>query len=165
MVIRRAGLPAVAALWMSAVQAGAVDEWNAGVGVTYQFDPTKSGYVAFAAWTPRRDRYELAAIRFATTQRRSTESVAEPNWVFQASRRWNWTPRPHLTTFVGFGLAYKSKTDDLNGSRLNFAEQLGCRFRIAADAPVLEVALRHISNGGFKRPNRGQDFVTVALVF
>jgi hypothetical protein len=153
----------MSALWLPGI--AAADNWSAGGGITYQFDPTKPGLLVMAAWTPWHGRYEFAATRFVTAQTRSTQTVAAPNWVFQASRRWSWRFAPHMTAFVGLGAAYKSQNDNLNGSHLNFTEQLGCRFRIAANAPMLEIALRHISNAGIVRPNRGEDFVTLTAVF
>jgi Lipid A 3-O-deacylase (PagL) len=67
--------------------------------------------------------------------------------------------------FFGLGGAYKTETDELNGSHLNFAEQLGVRFTRCAAGAGFELALRHMSNAGLKRPNKGQDFVTVIYVF
>ena len=156
-------LVASAALWFPGITVA--EEWSAGGGLTYQFDPTSSAYVVFGAWTPQADRYEFAAFRFLTSQKRAGELVAAPNWVFEASKRWRWTVSPRIHAFAGFGAAFKTKTDDVNGSRLNFAESLGCRFVLSAHLPVIEVALRHISNAGLKRPNRGEDFATIALVF
>ena len=63
------------------------------------------------------------------------------------------------------GAAYKTKTDDLNGSNWNFAEQLGWRFPQQANSGRVEFALRHVSNAGLKKPNRGEDFLTLAYVF
>jgi len=53
----------------------------------------------------------------------------------------------------------------LNGSHLNFTEQLGCRFTRSDVGPGFEIALRHMSNAGLKKPNKGEDYVTVLYVF
>jgi hypothetical protein len=60
-----------------------------------------------------------------------------------------------LDLFFDFGAAYKTKTDDLDGSNWNFAEQLGWRFPQQANGGRVEFVLRHVSNAGLKKPNRG----------
>jgi hypothetical protein len=70
-----------------------------------------------------------------------------------------------LYLFFGFGGAYKTETDDLNGSNWNFAEQLGWRFPPWANGGRVEFTLRHVSNAGLKKPTRGEDFLTLAYVF
>jgi hypothetical protein len=70
-----------------------------------------------------------------------------------------------MELFFGMGAAYKTKTDDLNGSNWNFAEQLGWRFPQQAHGGRVEFSIRHISNAGIKKPNRGEDFLTLAYVF
>jgi hypothetical protein len=140
-----------------------------GAGMTYQYDGSKGTDLVFAMWSTRDDRYELAAFRFLTPQTRLGCALAESNWVFEASRRWrlNWKSIDHsgLDLFFGFGAAYKTETDDLNGSNLNFAEQLGWRFPQQAHGGRVEFAIRHVSNAGLKKPNRGEDFLTLAYVF
>jgi Lipid A 3-O-deacylase (PagL) len=65
---------------------------------------------------------------------------------------------------VGLGASYKTQTDDLNSTHVNFAEQLTVRWRVSHSVR-LELAFRHWSNAGLRLPNRGQDFATLALVF
>jgi Lipid A 3-O-deacylase (PagL) len=140
-----------------------------GAGITYQYDGSKGTNLGVATWTSTEDHYELAAFRFLTAQTRLGDPLAEPNWVFEASRRWrlHWKliGDSGLDLFVGAGAAYKTKTDDLNGSNWNFAEQLGWRFPRRANGGRVEFAIRHVSNAGLKKPNRGEDFLTWAYVF
>jgi hypothetical protein len=140
-----------------------------GAGMTYQYDGSKGTDLSVATWTSSQDRYELAAFRFLTAQTRRGDPLAEPNWVFEASRRWrlhwNLIDRSGMDLFFGMGAAYKTKTDDLNGSNWNFAEQLGWRFPQQAHGGRVEFAIRHVSNAGLKKPNRGEDFLTLAYVF
>ena len=140
-----------------------------GAGTTYQYDGSKGTELGVASWTSSDDHYEFAAFRFLTPQRKRSDALAEPNWVLEASRRWrlHWRLIDHsgLDLFFGAGAAYKTKTDDLNGSNWNFAEQLGWRFPQQANGGRVEFALRHVSNAGLKKPNRGEDFLTLAYVF
>jgi hypothetical protein len=140
-----------------------------GGGMSVQYDGTSTSDVALATWTWDHDHYELAAFRFVSSQTRLGETLASPNWAFEVSRRWrlNWSliDRSGLQMFFGAGAAYKTETDELNGSRLNFAEQFGWRFPRQENGGQVEFALRHISNAGIKKPNRGQDFITLAYVF
>ena len=140
-----------------------------GSGMSVQYDGTSTTPLGVATWTWDNDRYELAAIRFLRAQTRIGETLAGPNWTFELSRRWrlNWSliDRSGLQLFFGAGAAYKTETDELNGSRLNFAEQLGWRFPRQENGGRVEFALRHISNAGLKKPNKGQDLVTLAYVF
>jgi hypothetical protein len=140
-----------------------------GAGMTYQYDGSKGTNLGVATWTSSEDHYEVAAFRFLTAQTKRGDPLAEPNWIFEASRRWrlHWKLIDHsgLDLFFGFGAAYITKTDDLNGSNWNFAEQLGWRFPQLANGGRVEFTLRHVSNAGLKKPNRGEDFLTLAYVF
>jgi hypothetical protein len=80
-------------------------------------------------------------------------------------RHWSLIDRSGLELFVGGGGAYKTETDELNGSRLNFAEQFGWRTPPDENGGRVEFAIRHTSNAGLKKPNKGQDFLTLAYVF
>jgi hypothetical protein len=138
-------------------------------GMTYQYDDSKGTNLAFGTWSTRDDRYELAAFRFLSPQTRRGCDLAEPNWVFEASRRWqlHWglIDRSGVELFIGLGAAYKNKTDSLDGSNWNFAEQLGWRFPKLASGHRLEFTIRHVSNAGLSKPNRGEDFLTLGYVF
>jgi hypothetical protein len=140
-----------------------------GGGMTYQYDGSKGTTLGLAAWSSLDDHYEWVAFRFLTPQTLRGCDLAEPNWVFEASRRWrmHWSliENSGVELFFGLGAAYKNKTDDLNGSNWNFAEQLGWRIPKQPSDHRLEFAIRHISNAGIKKPNRGEDFLTLAYVF
>ena len=140
-----------------------------GTGMSIQYDGTSPTSLGLATWTWREDHYELAAFRFLRAQTRLGGTLARPNWVFEASRRWRLNgsliDRSGLQLFVGAGAAYKNETDELNGSHLNFAEQLGWRFPRQENGGQVEFAIRHMSNAGLKKPNKGQDFLTLAYVF
>ena len=92
--------------------------WALGAGITYQYDGSKGTDLGVATWTSRQNHWELAAFRFLTAQTRRGDPLAEPNSVFEASRRWrlHWKLIEHsgLDLFFGAGVAYKTKTDDLN---------------------------------------------------
>src|ERR1700722_5249447 len=140
-----------------------------GTGVSVQYDGTSTTPLGVATWTWDYDHYELGAFRFLEAQTRIGGTLARPNWAFELSRRWrlNWSliDRSGLQLFVGGGAAYKNETDELNGSHLNFAEQLGWRFPRQGNGGQVEFAIRHISNAGLKKPNKGEDFLTLAYVF
>jgi hypothetical protein len=136
-----------------------------GAGMSIQYDGTTAATLGLASYTWRDDHYEMAACRFFRAQKRLGEPLADPNWVFEFSRRWQLLDRSGLRLFFGAGAAYKNKTDDLDGSHLNFAEQLGWRFPRQANGAQVEFAIRHVSNAGLKKPNKGQDFLTLAYVF
>lgn len=67
--------------------------------------------------------------------------------------------------FAGLGGAYKNDTDRIDGSHLNFAEQFGWRAPRMTNGRRIEFAIRHVSNAGLRKPNKGQDFLTIAYVF
>jgi hypothetical protein len=136
-----------------------------GDGITYQYDGTKAASLALASYTWDDDRYELGAFRFLTGQIRKNNLLAGPNWIFEGSRRFTLIERSGVTVFAGLGGAYKNDTDRIDGSHLNFAEQLGWRTPRVANGGQIEFAIRHVSNAGLKKPNKGQDFVTVAYIF
>jgi Lipid A 3-O-deacylase (PagL) len=71
--------------------------------------------------------------------------------------------RGPVHAFFGFGLAAKNESDQLSVTRLDFASQLGLRFRMPGDRVVAELAVRHWSNGGIRLPNHGQDFATLTV--
>jgi len=59
-----------------------------GAGMTYQYDGSKGTTLGLATYTWHDDHYELAAIRFFSAQTRRGGTLADPNWVFEFSRRW-----------------------------------------------------------------------------
>src|SRR5258708_32417535 len=54
-----------------------------GTGMSLQYDGTSTTPLGLATWTWDDDRYELAAFRFVTAQRRLGETLARPNWAFE----------------------------------------------------------------------------------
>lgn len=116
--------------------------------------------------------------------------LAPPLWAFTLSRRFNFVDRPRFKSFLGLGVAYLDTEpcanpavqndhtpvldfyepvyhgcDKLNGSRLNYALQLGLRIYNHTWSQGLEFNYRHISNAGMTSGNRGEDFLTALLVF
>ena len=61
---------------------------------------------------------------------------------------------------VGIGLVYLQNTDFRNGSNMNFEMALGYR-----PTKNIGIQLRHWSNAGTRRPNRGTDMVFVTWMF
>jgi hypothetical protein len=94
-----------------------------GAGMSIQYDGTKPTTLGVSTYTLRNDHYDLAAFRFFTAQTRLGETLADANSVFEFSRRWQFLERSRLRFLFGGGAAYKNKTDNLNGSHLDFAEQ------------------------------------------
>jgi hypothetical protein len=136
-----------------------------GAGSSYQYDGTKTVSLALATWTWDDDRYELAAIKFLGAQIKHNALLAKPNWLFQVQRRWSLMHSRFGRLFFGGGAAYKTEIDAINGSRLNFAEELLWRLPWEPTGGQFEIAVRHVSNAGIKRPNKGQDFVTLVYAF
>lgn len=116
--------------------------------------------------------------------------LAPPLWAVSLSRRVQFVDKPRFKAFVGFGGAWldtqpcqtldqaNDRTphldyyepvyhgcDKLNGSRLNFALQLGARVYSTEGGVGIDLTYRHISNGGMTSGNRGEDFVTAQFVF
>jgi hypothetical protein len=116
--------------------------------------------------------------------------LAPPLWAASLSRRFNFIDRPQLKAFAGVGVAYldtdpcdtAAEANDLtpvldanervyhgcnklDGSRLNYALQLGVRLYSRDHSQGVELVYRHISDAGMTNGNRGEDFLTAALVF
>lgn len=136
-----------------------------GATLQYDFNNTRTSGIGAISWTWAADRFEAAAFRFLSAQRHDRVPLAESNWTFALSTRLTFLNRPDAKLFFGLGGAYKTETDELNGSRLNFTEQLGWRLTHSEVGRGFEVVIRHMSNAGLKKPNRGQDFLTVAYIF
>jgi hypothetical protein len=144
-------------------------ELEAGLGATYHFWGPTGGVVLPVTLTWSDNRYELGLFRVATTQLledphyREARVMADPYWGVSLSRRWRLIERGPLSGFVGFGLAAKTEADQLSATRLDFASQLGVRFRLPGDRVIGELTLRHWSNAGIRLPNHGQDFATLTF--
>lgn len=147
-------------------------EFAVGAGNTYHFWGETGGLVVTASGLFDQGRYEVSLFRMATTQTlhetgwNTARVMAEPYWGVSASRRWQLVSRADWRLIFGFGISYKTEEDALNSTHWNFASQLGIRVHDATPGkPGVEVWIRHWSNAGIRLPNRGQDFVTVSLVF
>jgi hypothetical protein len=95
-----------------------------GSTVEYHFDGTSSTRIGVLTWTWDRDRFEFSACRFIDVQVQGGIALAHPNWTYEMSTRWTFIHHPKVKIFLGLGGAYKGETDDINGSRLNLAEQV-----------------------------------------
>lgn len=144
-------------------------ELQAGIGATYHFWGPTGGVVLPVTLNWSDNRYELGLFRVATTQLladhayRQPRVMADPYWGMSLSRRWRLIERGPVSGFIGFGLAAKTESDQLSATRLDFAEQLGVRFRLPGDRVIGEATLRHWSNAGIRLPNHGQDFATLTF--
>lgn len=139
-----------------------------GLGGTYHFWGTTGGVVLPVTVDWSDGRYELGFFR-VTTQQVLTDShyrgrvMADPFWGMSLSRRWRVVERGPVRLFVGFGLSAKTESDQLSSTRLDFAEQVGVRFRLPGDKVVGELTMRHWSNAGIRLPNHGEDFATLTF--
>jgi Lipid A 3-O-deacylase (PagL) len=144
-------------------------EVQTGLGATYHFWGPTGGVVLPVTLNWSDNRYELGLFRVATTQLlkdhayREPRVMADPYWGMSLSRRWTLIERGPVSGFVGLGLAAKTESDQLSATRIDFAEQLGVRFRLPGDRVRGEVTLRHWSNAGIRLPNHGQDFATLTF--
>ena len=144
-------------------------EVQVGLGGTYHFWGTTGGVVLPVTVNWDDSRYELGFFRVTTQQvlydgrSRYGRLMADPYWGVSLSRRWRLYERGPVRLFFGFGFAAKTESDQLSSTRLDFAEQLGVRFRLPGNRVVGELTMRHWSNGGIRLPNHGQDFATLTV--
>jgi hypothetical protein len=144
-------------------------EVQVGIGGTYHFWGTTGGVVLPVTVDWSDARWELGFFR-VTTQQVLTDShypngrlMADPFWGMSLSRRWRLYEQGPIRLFAGFGLAAKTESDQLSTTRLDFASQLGLRFRLPGNRVVGELTMRHWSNAGIRLPNHGEDFVTLTI--
>jgi hypothetical protein len=146
-------------------------EVQIGIGGTYHFWGTTGGVVLPVTLTWSDSRYEFGLFRVTTQQvlyddvHRHGRVMADPYWGMSLSRRWRLFQRGPVRGFFGFGLAAKTESDQLSVTRLDFASQLGLRFRLPGNGVSGELTMRHWSNGGIRLPNHGQDFATLMVRF
>jgi len=144
-------------------------EVQVGLGGTYHFWGTTGGVVLPVTVNWDDGRYELGFFRVTTQQvlydgrSRYGRLMADPYWGASLSRRWRLYERGPVRLFFGFGFAAKTESDQLSSTRIDFAEQLGVRFRLPGNRVVGELTMRHWSNGGIRLPNHGQDFATLTF--
>jgi hypothetical protein len=144
-----------------------------GYGRTFNFYYMLSGAVVPATLTWSCDRYELGVFWFHSQDQNVFGVpivVARKDLATSLSRRWYLHRWDETGVFIGLGASYRtlagpSEGNALNGSHLNFAGQLGVRWTGGDHRPGLELSIRHFSNAGIVRPNKGQNFVDLALVF
>ena len=140
-----------------------------GLGGTYHYWGPTGGVVLPITVNWSDARWELGFFRVTTQQvlddhtYREARVMADPYWGMSLSRRWRFIERGPVSGFVGLGLAAKTESDQLSATRLDFAEQLGVRYRLPGDHVTGELTLRHWSNAGIRLPNHGQDFVTLTF--
>lgn len=144
-------------------------ELQAGIGDTYHFWGVTGGVVLPFTVNWNDARYELGFFR-VTKQQVLVDAncpngrvMADPFWGMSLSRRWQLFASHRVRLFFGFGLSVKTESDQLSSTRVDFASQLGLRFRLPGDRMVGELTMRHWSNGGIRMPNHGEDFVTLTL--
>lgn len=144
-------------------------EVQIGLGGTYHFWGTTGGTVVPVSVTWSESRYELGFFRVTGQQMlhdrasHNERVMADPYWGVSLSRRWQLFESGPVKGFVGFGLAGKTKSDELSTTRWDFASQLGLRFRLPGNRAIAELTIRHWSNGGVRLPNHGQDFATLTV--
>jgi hypothetical protein len=115
-----------------------------------------------------RNRWEFAVFRFTNRQEYYSDTFgdnivwARPYWGFAFSRRVEFFRYQYWRVFVGLGAGYRSEVDRQIASVWNFAEQGGLRLTPRKNFAI-ELAYRHFSNGGLKKPNHGQDFATLTF--
>jgi Lipid A 3-O-deacylase (PagL) len=145
-------------------------EVQVGLGGTYHFWGTTGGVVLPVTVNWSGGRYELGLFRISTPQviydtkyPGGRLPLAHPYWAMSMSRRWQLIERGPIHVFAGFGLAARTESDELSATRLDFASQLGMRFRFPGNRAVAELTVRHWSNAGIRLPNHGQDFATLTV--
>ena len=72
-------------------------------------------------------------------------------------------PCPKCQLLVGG--SYKTEIDTLDATRLNFSYLLAARFDLGASGSLFEIAARHWSNAYIKRPNIGENFLTLSFSY
>jgi len=143
-------------------------EVQLGLGGTHHFWGATGGVVLPVTVNWDDSRYELGFFRVTTQQVLHDAHcpdllMADPYWGMSLSRRWRLYETGPVRVFFGFGFAAKTESDQLSATRLDFAEQLGMRFRLPGNRIVAEFTIRHWSNGGIRLPNHGQDFATLTF--
>lgn len=141
-----------------------------GAGTTYYDFSWTNGLVLPVTLEVDQSRWELGAFRFASSQRAPTSArpptrAANPYWGVTAMRRWQVLHRGRARLYLGFGANYRSELDYLEPSRWNFAYVIAARHDVDRKGLVVELAVRHWSDAWIRRPNRGQDLLTLSVGF
>jgi Lipid A 3-O-deacylase (PagL) len=143
-----------------------------GAGASYQFWGWSDGLVLPVTLELDESRWELGAFRVASRQVAigfgyppPDYTSANPFWGFSAMRRWQFLHRSWLRLYAGFGESYKTEIDTLDATRWNFSYLLAARFDLGARGSLIEIAARHWSNAYIKRPNIGENFLTLSFSY
>jgi hypothetical protein len=143
-----------------------------GAGQTYQFWGWSDGVVLPVTLELDESRWELGAFRVATRQIAighgyppPAYTSATPFWGYSAMRRWQFLHRSWLRLYAGVGGSYKTEIDTLDATRLNFSYLLAARFDLGSSGSLFEIAARHWSNAYIKRPNIGENFLTLSFSY
>jgi hypothetical protein len=139
-----------------------------GVGATFREWAWTDGLLVPVTLEIDDSRWEAGAFRFATAQYLKEEPQyppsyrsANPEWGFEALRRWQILHRSWGKVYLGVGGSWKTANDPLD-DRWNFAYMAGVRFTVSG-GEILELSLRHWSNAWIHNPNRGIDFVMLSF--
>lgn len=139
-----------------------------GVGTTYYDFNWTRGLVLPLTLELDDSRWELGAFRFQTQQHSpGAEHIvyAHPYWGFTAMRRWQVLHRGWGRLYLGFGANYRTELDYLEPTHWNFAYLIAVRFSVGRHDSSFELGVRHWSDAWIKKPNRGQDLVTLSYAF
>jgi hypothetical protein len=143
-----------------------------GAGASYQFWGWSDGLVLPITLELDESRWELGAFRIATRQIAIGHGYpppdytsAPPFWGFSAMRRWQFLHRSWLRLYAGFGASYKTETDTLDSTRLNFSYLAAVRFDLGHSGSLIEISTRHWSNAYVKKPNIGENFLTISYSY
>jgi hypothetical protein len=139
-----------------------------GAGTTFDFQNWTDGVVFPVTLEIDDSRWELGAFRLATAQYLKEEPQypastrsSNPEWGFDALRRWQVLHRSWGKLYLGFGANYKTESD-LIDYKWNFAYLVGIRFDVGSGS-IVELSVRHWSNAWFRSPNRGQNLLIVSF--
>jgi hypothetical protein len=138
-----------------------------GVGTTFNFWNWTDGLILPVTLEIDDSRWEVGAFRIATAQYVKESAYpasmrsANPEWGFDAMRRWQLLHRSWGKLYFGFGANYKMESDWID-PRWNFAYMVGVRFYVGSGS-ILELSVRHWSDAWFRAPNRGEDFVMLSF--
>ena len=143
-------------------------ELQLGVGGAFHFWGYNNTPVIPVIFHFDENRWELALFRFVKGQEYFSDTFnyniqwTHPYWGAAFSRRLELLKYEHWRLFLGLGAGYRSEEDRQISSLWNFAEQGGLRLTPKKNYAI-ELAWRHFSNAGLKKPNHGQDFATLTF--
>lgn len=144
-------------------------EFQIGMGGTYYSFESTGGEVVPLTMTWDEGRWEIGVFHFSeqvfADNAGNVELLARPYWGTSVSRRFRIYERGPLRAIFGFGLSYRTETDVLSATHWNFSSQFGLQYQAPAFPATFELSARHWSNGGVRKPNRGQDFAVLMIRF